>query len=62
MSGICLSLVLAVWNDRHLSVTHSGGLGCQGFVCHSFWQFGIPGIWMCFIICLGLDTLILCSV
>jgi lipid-A-disaccharide synthase-like uncharacterized protein len=44
MSGICLSLTLAVWDVRDLSVTHFGGLGCQRSVCHSFWRFGMLGI------------------
>ena len=44
MSGICLSLILVVWDVRKLSVTHSGGLRCQGSVCHSFWRFGMSGI------------------
>jgi hypothetical protein len=36
MSGIRLSLSLAVWDVSDLSVTNFGGLGCQGSICHSF--------------------------
>ena len=44
MSGICLSLILAVRDARDLSFTNFGGLGCQGSVFNSFWRFGMSGI------------------
>ena len=46
MWGICLSLNLVVWDVRDLSLTHSGGFWCQVSVLHSFWRFGMWGIYL----------------